>query len=58
MYFTSESNSPELDMSILAACNHSIVDYGSFGFWASYLAAGRVVILAGRTRKTELELGA
>lgn len=34
---------PEEDLALLAACSHSVMTVGSFGFWASYLAGGRVV---------------
>ncbi|KAG7169695.1 Galactoside 2-alpha-L-fucosyltransferase 2-like 2, partial [Homarus americanus] len=34
---------PEEDLALLAACNHSIMTVGSFGFWASYLTGGHVV---------------
>lgn len=30
-----------LDLSILSRCNHSIIDYGSFGFWSAYLRRDR-----------------
>ena len=43
VYFVSDGNSAELDLAILASCNHSIVDYGTFGYWASFLAGGQVV---------------
>jgi hypothetical protein len=29
-----------LDLALLAACNHSILTYGTFGFWAGFLAGG------------------
>ena len=29
-----------LDLALLAACNHTITSYGSFSFWASFLAGG------------------
>ena len=35
---------PALDMAILAACNHSLVDYGTFSVWGAYLAKGEVVV--------------
>ena len=28
------------DLALLAACNHTITSYGSFSFWASFLAGG------------------
>ncbi|XP_045607865.2 galactoside alpha-(1,2)-fucosyltransferase 2 [Procambarus clarkii] len=35
--------SAEEDLGILAACNHSIMTVGTFGFWGSYLAGGEVL---------------
>ena len=32
------------DLALLAACNHTILSYGTFGQWAAFLAGGRVVI--------------
>ena len=32
------------DMAVLSNCNHSIFDYGTFGFWAAYLADGITVM--------------
>ena len=28
---------------LLATCNHSIITIGTFGWWAAWLAGGRVV---------------
>ena len=28
------------DLSLLAACNHTIQSYGSYSFWAGFLAGG------------------
>ncbi|XP_050294031.1 galactoside 2-alpha-L-fucosyltransferase SEC1-like [Anthonomus grandis grandis] len=36
-------NTPAVDMAIMAACNHTIFDYGTFGEWGSILAGGEVV---------------
>ncbi|CAG9768177.1 unnamed protein product [Ceutorhynchus assimilis] len=36
-------NSPALDMTLMAACNHSIIDYGTFGEWGAILAGGETV---------------
>ena len=30
------------DLALLAACNHSIISYGTFGMWAAFLAGGEV----------------
>lgn len=34
------NNSPEQDLAIMAACNHSIIDYGTYGVWGAILAGG------------------
>ena len=31
------------DLALLAACNHSIISYGTFGMWAALLAGGEVL---------------
>ncbi|KDR14981.1 galactoside 2-alpha-L-fucosyltransferase 2-like [Zootermopsis nevadensis] len=36
----SRANSPEQDLAIMAACNHSIIDYGTYGVWGAILAGG------------------
>ncbi|KAJ8952912.1 hypothetical protein NQ318_006529 [Aromia moschata] len=38
VYVTSKhhKNSPALDLAILASCNHSIYDYGTFGEWGPF----------------------
>ena len=28
-------------------CNHTILDYGTFGLWAALLAGGRIIVPAG-----------
>ncbi|CAH1155196.1 unnamed protein product [Phaedon cochleariae] len=38
-----QKNSPALDMAILAACNHTIYDYGTFGEWGAILAGGDTI---------------
>ena len=30
-------------------CNHSVVDYGTFGLWAALLAGGRIILPSGVT---------
>lgn len=35
-----KNNSPEQDLAIMAACNHSIIDYGTYGVWGAILAGG------------------
>ncbi|MPC36448.1 Galactoside 2-alpha-L-fucosyltransferase 2 [Portunus trituberculatus] len=39
----SDLRTAEGDMALLAACSHSIMTVGSFGFWSSFLAGGHVV---------------
>jgi galactoside 2-L-fucosyltransferase 1/2 len=34
------NNSPEQDLAIMAACNHSIIDYGTYGIWGAILSGG------------------
>ena len=34
----------DLDMTIAANCNHTIYDYGTFGFWGAYLAGGHTIL--------------
>ncbi|KAL1491253.1 hypothetical protein ABEB36_011874 [Hypothenemus hampei] len=31
------------DLALMSACNHSIFDYGTFGWWGAFLANGEVV---------------
>ena len=35
---------PSFDLAVLSSCSHSIIDYGSFSFWAAYLAGGRTIV--------------
>lgn len=37
---------PAYDMALLSHCHHNIITYGTFGFWAAYLAGGETVYLA------------
>ena len=37
-------NVPELEMSIATRCNHTIFDYGTFGFWGAYLSGGYTIL--------------
>ena len=41
------------DLALLAACNHTILSYGTFGQWGALLAGGKVVIsdTAGNTKE-------
>lgn len=36
-------NSPSLDLAILASCNHTVFDYGTFGEWGAILAGGETI---------------
>ncbi|GJQ81580.1 hypothetical protein Trydic_g9955 [Trypoxylus dichotomus] len=36
-------NSAALDLAILASCNHSIFDYGTYGAWGAILAGGKTL---------------
>lgn len=38
-----QNSTPELDMAILASCNHTIIDYGTFGEWGALLAGGETI---------------
>ena len=37
-------NLRDLDMAIAANCNHTIYDYGTFGFWGAYLSGGYTIL--------------
>lgn len=41
--FLVKTNSPVLDLAILASCNHSIFDYGTYGAWSAILAGGETI---------------
>ena len=41
------ANSYGVDLAVLSRCNHSIVDYGTFGMWAALLAGGKIVLPLG-----------
>jgi galactoside 2-L-fucosyltransferase 1/2 len=38
------NNSAEQDLAIMAACNHSIIDYGTYGVWGAILAGGHTFV--------------
>lgn len=38
------SDPAHFDLAVLSQCNHSVFDYGTFGFWGAYLAGGRAVM--------------
>jgi galactoside 2-L-fucosyltransferase 1/2 len=39
-----KTNSPAQDLAIMAACNHSIIDYGTYGVWGAILSGGDTFI--------------
>jgi galactoside 2-L-fucosyltransferase 1/2 len=39
-----KTNSPVQDLAIMAACNHSIIDYGTYGVWGAILSGGDTLI--------------
>ena len=44
--YTNNADSVEgtgMDLAVLAACNHSVVSHGSFGFWGALLSGGDVI---------------
>ncbi|XP_043199140.1 galactoside alpha-(1,2)-fucosyltransferase 2-like isoform X1 [Amphibalanus amphitrite] len=43
----SESPGVERDLALLAACNHTIFDYGTYGFFAAFLAGGDMILADG-----------
>ncbi|XP_043190818.1 galactoside alpha-(1,2)-fucosyltransferase 2-like [Amphibalanus amphitrite] len=43
---------PGRDMALLAACNHSVVTVGTYGFWGAYLAGGTVLAPEQQTHMT------
>ena len=36
--------SPGQDLAVMASCNHSIIDYGTFGVWGAILANGETIL--------------
>ncbi|KAF0312649.1 Galactoside 2-alpha-L-fucosyltransferase 1 [Amphibalanus amphitrite] len=58
----SEFPGVERDLALLAACNHTIFDYGTYGFFAAFLAGGDMILADGVSEKesemvTELREG-
>lgn len=43
VYVPKRAPSPAHDLAILANCNHTVMTYGTFGFWGAYLAGGEVL---------------
>ncbi|XP_015513870.1 galactoside 2-alpha-L-fucosyltransferase Sec1 [Neodiprion pinetum] len=39
-----DEKGPGKDLAILSSCNHSIIDYGTYGSWGAILAAGETVV--------------
>ena len=39
-HYCDKTGVPIVDMGILAACNHSIITGGTFGWWSAFLAGG------------------
>ena len=39
-----KTKSPELVLAIMAACNHSIIDYGTYGVWGAIMSGGDTFI--------------
>ena len=46
---------PQTDMAIAASCNHTIYDYGTFGFWGAYLAGGHAIFARHRSLDKAVE---
>lgn len=38
------SGNPGQDLAIMAHCNHSIIDYGTYGVWGAILAGGETIL--------------
>ena len=36
-----------MDLATLSLCNHSIIDYGTFGMWGALLSGGEIVVPGG-----------
>jgi galactoside 2-L-fucosyltransferase 1/2 len=49
--------SPTSDMALMSACNHSIIDYGSYGVWGAALAGGDVVTPQHITQNYDWQFG-
>ncbi|CAK9794958.1 Galactoside alpha-(1,2)-fucosyltransferase 2 [Anthophora plagiata] len=39
-----DARGPGKDLAVLSACNHSIIDYGTYGSFGAILAAGETVV--------------
>ena len=56
MYAYADVDMPSFDLCVLAACNHSIHTYGTFGQWGSLLAGGQVVAATGINKEANSEV--
>ncbi|KAK3085586.1 hypothetical protein FSP39_005717 [Pinctada imbricata] len=45
--FIPKGNPPELDMAILAQCNHTLMTVGSYGWWVAWLVGGTTIYYSG-----------
>ncbi len=50
VHFCNDNDSPMVHLGILAACNHSILTGGTFGWWSAFLAGGEAVYFTGYPR--------
>ena len=49
-------NVRDLDLAIASNCNHTIYDYGTFGFWGAYLAEGYTILAENMSQNTNVEV--
>ena len=54
--FVLDADMPGYDLCLMAACNHSIHDYGTFGTWGSLLAGGDVITATGTSQEVDTEV--
>ena len=45
-----------VDLCVLSMCNHSIVDYGSFGLWAALMAGGQIILPRGHSPRNTSDM--
>ena len=43
-------DNPGYDIALLSYCNHSIIDYGTYGLWAAVYAGGETITLKTTTQ--------
>lgn len=53
VYF-SENNAAETDLALLGFCNHTVMAFSSFSFWAAYFAGGTAVYYRAHIRPKSL----